>query len=142
MFGSLISMKWIGKKSWKDAGIFWIVYLVSVIIVGGILSGFLVPNMPTITDDMTQDEIIEAMKPYQTEMAIYGSISIVITVGIFLALAHYWYKFNWFDSLKIFAVGYVLDIVIAVVLFGLLFVFLFGLLVNLPGAQFYYLLPS
>jgi len=95
MIGTLISMKYIGKKSWSQSLVFWLVYIVATAILSSIVN-----------------------------------LGIILGAVVFILLAKYWYKMDWFLGIKTFAVAFVIDIIIAVVLVGILLV-AFGL--ALPG---------
>ena len=85
MIGALLSIKYLGKKSWSQSLIFWIVYLVATIIATSIIS-----------------------------------LGIIISAAVFILLAHYWYKFTPFDSLKLFAIAFIIDIILLFILFMVL----------------------
>lgn len=89
MIGAILSMKYVGKKAWIPSIIFWLVYFIAMAIVGAVLTAI----VPTWT-----------------------MISIAISAAVFIALAHYWYKIALFESLKIFAVAVVLDLIIMLVI--------------------------
>ena len=94
MIGALLSLKWFGKKSWVQSLIFWVAYLIVLAIVSSLLYMYVSPT---------------------------GSIlGLVVGFAVFMALAHYWYKYQWVASFKLFAFAFVIDMVIAVILFGIL----------------------
>ena len=49
-----------------------------------------------------------------------SSLAFVVGPLIFLGLCHYWYKFPWIKSAVIFAVAYVIDILIIFALVAVL----------------------
>lgn len=100
MIGSILSMKFVGHKSWKASIVFWIVYFVAMMLIGAATAGYI-------------------------EYA-----GLVVSAIVFILLAKYWYKFNWFDSLKIFAVAFVIDII------------LIYLIVAVLGIAFFFSIPA
>jgi hypothetical protein len=97
MIGTILSMHYIGKKNWAMSIIFWLVYLVSMAIVGAILNVVL----PTWT-----------------------LVSIVVAAIVFIVLANKWYKFNWMNAFKVFALAVVIDVIIVFVILSVLIAFL------------------
>jgi len=144
MIGTILSMKFVGKKGWKDSIVFWLVYLVLSTVILGVISGLVVGNVYSNIADFPDDwetktpaeqqQWIENNLGSLGSLGILGVLSIIISVSIFLIMAHYWYKFNWWDSIKIFAIAYIFDIIIVLVL-GFLF---FGIAILLmpEAAQF------
>ena len=124
MIGTILSLKYFGRKGWKDAIVFWLVYLVagailSSIVLGAAGAAFGIDAQNI--DDMDEDEMQDYVNANTGNLGILGVLSTIISVGLFLALAHYWYKYAWFESLKLFAISYVIDIIIVIVLVMVLF---------------------
>lgn len=94
MIGTILSLKYFGRKTWTQSIIFWVVYLIAGAIVSSILAGI-------------------------TSGAVVGGL--VVSAAVFILLAHKWYKFPWMESLKLFAIAFVLDIVIVIILVAILF---------------------
>jgi hypothetical protein len=92
MFGTAISIHFLGKKRWMPSIIFWVVYLVTMAIVSAILT---------------------AVAPQ------WVMVSIVVSAAIFILLAHKWYKFSWINSVKLFAVAFVIDIVLMYIIMSI-----------------------
>lgn len=71
---------------------------------------------------------------YIVAAAVLASLvpmGIVGSAVVFILLAHYWYHFNWFMSLKLFAIALVIDIIIVIIL-----------IVLFTAAIFAWLIPS
>ena len=47
-------------------------------------------------------------------------LGIIVAAAVFLLLAHYWYKFTPFDSLKLFAIAFIIDVILVFILFMVL----------------------
>ena len=94
MIGTILSLKYFGRKTWMQSIIFWVVYLIAGAIVSSILAGI-------------------------TAGAVVGGI--VVSAAVFIFLAHKWYKFPWMEALKLFALSFVIDIVIVLLLVVVLF---------------------
>lgn len=111
MIGALLSMKFVGKKSWKDSAIFWIVYIV----VGAVIANILYTAIPQL-----------------------ATVSLAISAAIFIGLAHKWYHIDLWSSVKLFAVAFVIDIVIAFILIAILFATLQPIIESMmPGSQLF-----
>jgi small basic protein len=91
MIGNLISMHFLGKKSWKLSFIFWAVTFV----IGIFLS-------------------------YAIAIVSIPYLSMAIGALIVLVAAHYWYNLNWVLSIEVFAVGFVVNIIIMMILIAVL----------------------
>ena len=77
-------MKFVGKKTWVLSILFWFVYFIIMMAV-----------------------------TYMISMAIaIPFIGLALSIVIFCALAHYWFKFPWIMALKLFAVAFVIDFLI------------------------------
>jgi len=50
-----------------------------------------------------------------------GVLSLILAALIFMSIAHYWYKFNWQISFKLFAIAFFIDIILTLVLVAILF---------------------
>lgn len=103
MIGTILSMHYVGKKNWTMSVVFWVVYLISMAIVSAILTAV----APT-----------------------WKIVSIVVSAAVFILLAHKWYKFDYMNSIKLFAIAFVIDIIIVYVIFAAIVGF-YGIL--LPG---------
>ena len=88
MIGAIISVHYVGKKPWLQAILFWFIYFILMMAISFSLLGIL-------------------LIPF---------IGILLSVLVFCALAHYWLKFPWIMALKLFAVAFVIDILIAFIL--------------------------
>ena len=97
MIGTLLSVKFIGKRSWMQSIIFWAVALVAGIIATSAVT-FILPTF-----------------------ALAGT---VVGIAIVLILLHYWYNFPWNKAIVIWVVAFVIDIIIAAILIGALFAYL------------------
>jgi len=85
MIGALISMKFLGGKTWRQSLIFWAV----ILIIGFALGAGAV---------------------------VLGLLVTLISIAVFIGLAHYWYHLPWMRSIIVWAVAFVLDWVIVFVL--------------------------
>ena len=90
MIGAILSMKYIGKKSWIQSVIFWVGYIIIAMIANTMLSS----------------------------SGMY--IGLLVSVAAFVLLAHYWYKFNWEMSFKLFVVAFIIDIIIVMIIVALI----------------------
>jgi len=95
MFGTILSLHYIGRKRWIPSIIFWVAYL----IVTAVVSGALYTIAPTVS-----------------------VMGLLIGFAVFMALAHYWYKFPWEISLKLFVIAFIIDFIIAIILVAVLVV--------------------
>jgi hypothetical protein len=102
MIGAILSMKYVGKKPWIASIIFWVGYIIAAV-AGAI---FTTANIPVL--------------------------SLIISVGVFLALAHYWYKFSWEMSFKLFVVAFIIDLILVAIIAAILLAFA----VTIPGMNF------
>ena len=91
MIGSLLSMKLIGHKTWVQSFIFWAVLLAIGVVVLSAIS-------------------VALQVAY---------LSIILSAGVFLLLAHYWYKLPWRTAIIVYVVGLFIDIII---IFTILFI--------------------
>jgi hypothetical protein len=90
MIGSLLSMKLIGHKTWKEAIIFWIVVLII-----GFLMGF-------------------ALSSVHIQYLLTG-----LGFLVFVFLAHYWYQLRWVHSIATWAIALIFDWLIMFIIFYL-----------------------
>ena len=93
MIGTILSLHYVGKKKWIPSIIFWVGYL----IITAVISGLLYTVLPTAS-----------------------FLGIVIGFGAFMILAHYWYKYDWRMSFKLFVVAFIIDFVIAIIIVAIL----------------------
>ena len=91
MIGAIISLRYVGKKPWIASIIFWVGYIIAAAVAGAIVA---FANIPVL--------------------------SLVISVGVFLALAHYWYKFSWEMSFKLFVVAFIIDLILMAVIIAVI----------------------
>jgi len=96
MIGSLLSIWLVGKRPFLQALIFWFIYLFVMFIISFLLT---------------------------TSGTILGMFSLLISIGIFVALAHYWYKFPWLISLKLWVIAFAIDLLISFIIIVLILSF-------------------
>jgi len=59
-------------------------------------------------------------------MGLFAYAGLIVSAAVFILLAHYWYKANWINSLKIFAVAFVIDLIIMYIIMTVLFAAFFS----------------
>ena len=79
MIGAIISMKFLGGKTWLQSLIFW----AAVLIIG-----------------------------FAIAAANIGILATVCSVLIFILLAHFWYHLSWIWSIVVWAIAWVIDVII------------------------------
>lgn len=95
MIGAILSMRYVGKQSWKKSIVFWVVYFVVMAIVSALISQLgIIAGMP----------------------------GIIISATAFVCLAHYWpeYKFDWFRALKVYALALIIDVILLLLVVGII----------------------
>lgn len=88
MIGAIVAMRFVGKKSWWESFVFWAVYLAVV----GILTFML--------------------------MGIFPYLGMILGIGVFVALAHFWMKFPLNEAIWLLVTAFIIDIVITFILAG------------------------
>ena len=88
MIGAIVAMRYVGKKTWWESLVFWIVYIAIV----GVLTAML--------------------------MGIFPYLGLIVGIGVFIGLAHLWYKIPLNLAVWLMIVAFVIDIVVAVLLAG------------------------
>jgi len=91
MIGSIIALKFIGKKTWVESLFFWLVYLGANALLGGII----INNYPSSSIFL-----------------------LLLSAVIFVSLAHHWFRFGWETAFKMFIVAIMIDLAISFVLIG------------------------
>lgn len=91
MIGTILSMRYFGKKSWLNSIVFWVVYFIIAAVAAYALSAISVEG---------------------------GIIGFVIAIIVWFVLAHYWktYNFAWPVVLKLFIIAFIIDVIIIFVL--------------------------
>lgn len=102
-------MKYVGKKSWLDSAKFWLIYFVATLFLAYVI-GRAIPTVPYV--------------------------GLIVSILIFVLLAHYWYKFKWSKSLALFAVAFVIDLIIMGVILFILIMLIGFTLAGLFGSLF------
>ena len=111
MIGAIISMKFIGRKPWLISILFWFVYL---ILMSAIVFG-------------------------TTGLLPIPFLSLALSILVFCALAHYWLKFPWIMALKLFAVAFLIDLLImAIIIFAFAGWMVGYLMPSLQGLEVYF----
>ena len=86
MIGAIVAMRFVGKKTWWESIVFWIVYIAIV----GVLTAML--------------------------MGIFPYLGLIVGIGVFLGLANFWYKIPLNQAVWLMIVAFVIDIVVAFIL--------------------------
>jgi len=118
MIGTLLSMKFIGKKSWKDSAIFWAVIFVIGIILSFIVSGVLIASLIGSIPTNGAEPDMSAMTGLVVGAFVLIILLALVRAVIIILLAKFWYKFPWIEAIKIWAVAFVIDIIISYILSG------------------------
>lgn len=111
MIGTIISMKVLGKKSWWQSILFWIVYFVAMVIITSISISALY-----LSGGLTGIDNPEEVMALTSGVVVLFLLMIVMSFVIFYSLARKWYKLKPFDVLKVYAVAIFIDIIISAIL--------------------------